>query len=120
MNLEQFKEHIESFPEGTIFKYGISEPFSWRGIYAEVAFRIDNIRMTREDILDNINKAYTEVFTGWKGGDFTYNDCTDIHFEEERRDYTDGQYTRDLISEIEGSEEFISLEHKLVKLAFNN
>jgi hypothetical protein len=51
MNLKDFKQHIESFPDGTEFKFGISEPFSWRGVYAEVAFEMLEQPMLKEEIL---------------------------------------------------------------------
>ena len=33
MELKDFKQHISNFPNGTQFKFGITKPFSWRGIY---------------------------------------------------------------------------------------
>jgi len=53
MELKEFKQHIESFPKGTKFSYGISKPFSWRGSYDEVAFSIIENEISREDILKN-------------------------------------------------------------------
>ena len=120
MELKQFKQYVESLPKGTIFNYGISKPFSWRGIYAEVAFSILNEKMTKEQILENINLAHTETFYGYKGGDFTYDDNTDIHFEQDYGSWTDGRYTSQWIAEIEQQEEYQSQEARLVKLAFKN
>lgn len=120
MILKEFKDYIESFPQGTEFEYGISKPFSWRGVYAEVAFEMLEQSMTREEILENINLAYTETFYGYKGGDFTYDDYTDIHFEESHGSWTDGGYTSRWISKLEEDEEYRSQEDRLVKLAFKN
>lgn len=119
MELKDFKEYILKFPKGKIFNYGISEPFSWRGSYDEVAFAITESPMTREDILTNIEFAYSEIFYGYKGGEYTYKDWTKINFEEEgSRNYSDGDYTAKLISKIENSEVFKSQEERLIKLAF--
>lgn len=118
MTLGEFKNHIESFPNGAIFPFGISEPFSWRGIYAEVAFSIVNQRMSKEEVLANIQMAYDYEFTGYKGGGYNYGDCTDIHFEEDSGSYTDGRYCSDVINEIEGGDKYRSQEERLVKIAF--
>lgn len=61
MTLGEFKKHIESFEESKVFNYWISEPFSWRWIYNEVAFSFIPHNMSREEVLKNINMAYTEV-----------------------------------------------------------
>lgn len=119
MELKEFKDYIENFQIGTEFKYGISNPFSWRGEYSEVAFEILEEPMTREEILANIEIAYTEEFYGYKGGTYRYDDHTEVHFEPDRSNYTDGYYCAEMISKIEGFEIITSQEMKLVKLAFN-
>jgi len=119
MKLKEFKQHIESFPEGTKFDFGISKPFSWRGIYAEVAFDILEQPMTREEILANIGLAYTEIFYGYKGGAFEYDDYTYIHFETDCRSYTDGEYVSRWIAKIEQKEAYQSQEARLVNIAFS-
>lgn len=118
MKLKNLKDYISSFPNGTVFKYGISKPFSWRGSYDEVAFSIDETSMTREDILKNVELAYTNLFTGYKGGGFRYDECTTVNFEDGHRDYSSGRYVTQLIAKIEETPEYISQEDRLVKLAF--
>lgn len=118
MELKDFKQHIESFPNGTEFNYGISEPFSWRGVYAEVAFEMLEKPMTKEEILTNIELAYTETFDGYKGGEYRYNDHTDIHFETGYESWSDGGYVSRWIAKIEEKEEYQSQEDRLVKIAF--
>ena len=119
MELKDFKQHILNFPKGTEFNYGISKPFSWRGSYDEVAFSIVESPMTREEILANIELAYTETFYGYKGGGYQYCDYTNVNFEEEgSRNYSDGRYTAQMIAKIENNEEYRSQEERLVKLAF--
>lgn len=119
MLLKDFKDYIENLDPNKKFNYGISEPFSWRGSYSEVAFEILGQPMTREEILNNIQKAYTEEFYGYKGGEYTYNDYTEVHFESDSGSYTDGGYCANWISKIEGGEIFQSQEMRLTKLAFS-
>lgn len=119
MNLQELKQHFESFPDGTIFEYGLSYPFSWRGSYDEVAFSITESAMTKEAILKQIHAAYSEVFYGYKGGEYRYKDYTDVNFEEDgSRDYSDGRYTAQMIAKIEDSDVYKSQQERLVKLAF--
>ena len=119
MQLLDFKQHISSFPNGTQFNFGISQPFSWRGVYAEVAFEMLEQPMTKEEILANIELAYTETFRGYKGGEYRYSDHTDIHFETDRGSWTDGDYVSRWIDKFEVKEEYQSQEDRLVKLAFS-
>ena len=120
MELKEFKDYINSFPEGTTFEFGISEPFSWRGYYAEVAFEILDVAMTREKVLEHIELAYTETFRGYKFGNYTYNDHTDIHFEEDGGSWSDGDYVSRWIANIEGKEPNRTQEERFVRLAFKN
>lgn len=118
MDLGEFKKHIKSFAKGTKFNFGISEPFSWRGVYAEVAFSIIELPMTREEILVNIELAYTGKFYGYKGGEYKYSDYTSIHFEDFISSYTDGSYVSEWIAKIEQKEAYKSQEERLVKTMF--
>ena len=117
MNLKEFKEQIEKSAVGKIFSYGISEPFAWRGYYEQVAFNMLERQMTREEILSNIEKAYTKEFRGYKGGYYTYDDFTEVNFEYDNSSYSDGGYCSNWIAKLEGP--YISQEMRLVKLAFN-
>lgn len=119
MKLKEFMEHFKNAENGKQFSYGISEPFSWRGNYSEVAFEILEQPMTREEILANIEKAYKETFYGYKGGEYTYQDYTEVHFEEDSSRWTDGGYCSEMIAKIEGGETYQSQEMRLVKLAFS-
>lgn len=120
MTLKELKDHIESFPFGNNFEYGITKPFSWRGSYDEVAFAIVKSPMTREEVLENIELAYNNTFFGYKGGEYRYEDWTTVNFEEEgSRNYSDGGYVARMISEIENGKEYKSQEERLVNLIFN-
>ena len=119
MTLGEFKDYIENFDEGFVFYYGISEPFSWRGSYNEVAFKfLEGVYMKREKILEHIDIALTGEFYGYKGGLYNYTYHTFIHFEEDTGSYTDGGYCARKIANIELEEPYMSEEERLVKKAF--
>lgn len=118
MNLKQFKDYIESFPDFHIFDNGISYPFSWRGSYDEVAFDIEFDQMSKEEVLKRIDDAYEDTFGGYKGGEYRYCDWTPIHFEENYGRYTDGAYCATIISNLEDKPTHISQEARLIHLAF--
>ena len=117
MTLGQFKKYIQSLPNGRSFLFSISRPFSWRGVYSDVAFSLSNEPSAKEDVLAKIEVALTEVFEGYKGGDYRYNEFTEIHFERGHSGYTDGEYAKEFI-EANGGEGY-SLEEKAVRIAFN-
>lgn len=120
MNLGELKKYIESFPDGTRFEYSLSEPFSWRGVYAEVAFSIKGESCTKEELLAKIGVALTDEFYGYKGGNFKYNEYTPVNFEEDYRSWSDGGYTERMISELSETPLATSPEERLVKLAFKD
>jgi len=101
------------------FNYSLSEPFSWRGIYNEVAFTIEEGQSTKQSIIKKINQALTYEFTGWKGGIYYYDENTPIHFEESHGRWSDGDYTEEWINKLTNTELVYSREEKLVKLLFN-
>ena len=115
MTIKEFKEIVKN-AKGRKLAYGISEPFSWRGIYAEVCFEILKEPMTKAKILQRIQQATTETFYGYKGGKYKYDENTRVNFECEYSAYTDGQYCQDLIDEIEQSQPYQDDETKLFNL----
>jgi hypothetical protein len=85
--------------ESHIFSFGITEVFSWRGIYAQPAFRIEeNVSLKQiNDVLDN---AYADHFEGYKGGEFSYDEDSVVNFEMDYGAYTDGGYANTVIAKI--------------------
>lgn len=118
MNLGEFHEYIGAYPDGTVFPFGISAPFSWRGAYDEVAFQVLSTPMSRGNVLARIDLALTEEFQGWKGGEYRYFRYTDVHFEASGGRCSDGGYTAEYIARIEQAPVYRSQEERLVKLAF--
>ena len=118
MTLLEFKELVEK-TQNEVLKYGISEPFSWRGSYDEVAFEVIKEETKKEDVLANIKKAYEGTFYGYKGGEYKYEDYTDVNFEYDTSSYTNGGYCANIIAEIEDTIPYKSEEHRLATLAFS-
>lgn len=120
MTLKTFKNHILKFEEDKVFDFSLSTPFSWRGSYDEFAFEVSEGKMNRDSVLENIQRAFTEVFHGYKGGQYTYDNETPVNFEEHgSRNYTDGRFTAELLAKLEHKDVYESKEHRLVALAFS-
>ena len=58
------KSYFENTPEEEL-KFFITDVFSWRGIYADVAF-VPSKFGNKEESLNIINRALTEEFKGYK------------------------------------------------------
>ena len=74
MTLKEFKNFIKNKPDDYIFKTKLTNVFSWRGSYDEVAFSLSKEECTKQELLDIINKAYARTFYGYKGGEYSYDD----------------------------------------------
>lgn len=61
-----------------VFATCFGEPMSYRGFYDEVAFEPSYNRKL-SDVKSNINKAFTEQFEGYKGGEYSYDSLTTAH-----------------------------------------
>jgi len=119
MNLGEFRDQIEKSGHKTIFPHGVSEPFSWRGSYHEVAFHIlYKEPMSREDILSRIDMALDNIFRGFKGGGYQFNRDTNVNFEYGVSSYSDGRYCENLLHNLESDLPYKSNEQMVVDLAF--
>lgn len=85
MTLQDLKAYYETTESPEFF---LVDVFSWRGVYSEVAFTPSK-KGTKEESLELIERALNEVFCGWKGGTFTYDLDTEVHFEASPDAYTD-------------------------------
>ena len=116
MNLKEFKTIIENFNPDVQMIFSISEPFSWRGSYNEVCFSIVDVPTPVQDILNKIDEAYKGIFQGWKGGEYKYDDFTQVNFEANYSDYTDGDYCTKMIERYSQEEYEPDAELKLISL----
>ena len=96
MTIGDLYRKIESWPEDTM-NFRIIEVFSWRGIYAEAAAEISTERTLKQYNLDILNEAIKVTHEGWKGGEFEYDFCTEIHFECDYGSYSNGQYLNNFL-----------------------
>ncbi len=102
MNILKLKEKLRSAPPEAevVFDFGGCSPTtvdSWRGIYAEAALGWDKTypRITAAALLNELEKATSgETYYGWKGGEYQYDDSTDIHVDNP------GEYTNTEITHI--------------------
>jgi hypothetical protein len=117
MTLKEFKDHITSFEEGTIFQFAISKPFPHRGDYDNVAFKVLRHPSTREEVLENIDMAYIKTERGHKTEGGAYTDIAGVEFEENAEFWTNGWYVTNLIEQLEQDYAY-DKELKFVKLAF--
>jgi len=99
MILKELAEAFKNLPDEEVLDYGLGEVFSWRGSYDEVCFSIkENVSVGHCKEL--IERAYNETFCGYKGGEYSYGDCTPINFEWADTAYTDGEYCQEMIDKI--------------------
>lgn len=63
-------------------KFYLTDVFSWRGNYNEVAFTVST-NGTIVESLSLIDKALNEKFDGYKGGEYSYDNETNVHFEKD-------------------------------------
>ena len=91
MTIGDLYSKIESWPEDTM-NFRIIDVFSWRGIYTEAAAEISTERTSKQDNLNMLDEAIKVIHEGWKGGEFEYDFCTQIHFESDPGSYSNGQY----------------------------
>jgi len=91
MTLGELIKKLESYPPDKICPLGLARFFSWRGVYAELAFSVEpNVPVA--DMLKLARGAVGQVLTGYKGGEYTMTSGTPIHLEQSHRNYTDGEY----------------------------
>lgn len=86
MTIKELKNYFEDTAN---LKFYLTDVFSWRGAYDEVAFTPSK-QGSRKESLALIERALTEVFQGWKGGHYVYDETTEVHFEREPGIYSEG------------------------------
>ena len=96
MTIGDLYSKIESWPEDTM-NFRIIDVFSWRGIYTEAAAEISTEPTFKQDNLNALNWVIKFTHEGWKGGEFEYDFCTEIHFEYDYGDYSAGQYLNNFL-----------------------
>ena len=84
MNLGQLRKTLDvliaEHGEHHRVPFGFDDVHSWRGIYAEVAFEPSG-PTTLGAMRALVERALTEEFEGYKGGEYTYNEYTTAHLD---------------------------------------
>ncbi len=77
MTLGELIKALEKQNPDLVVPHGFSEPHSYRGYYDELAFEpADN--MTIGKMLKCAKYALGKTYTGYKGGDYTMHEWTDV------------------------------------------
>ena len=73
---------LETLPPETPVEFDdgspVGEEDSYRGYYADLAFASGKKPSTAADVLAACQRAATETYMGYKGGDFTYDERTPL------------------------------------------
>lgn len=70
---------LKSMDQDQIVETGFGEPHSYRGYYDQVSFE-PKYNVSVKEMLKHAKSAIGPEFTGYKGGEFTYNEYTDVWF----------------------------------------
>ena len=81
MFLKELIEYLEKKDPNIVVPVGFCCPHSYRGYYIELAF-IPEKDTTVGAMLECAKTALGETYTGWKGGEFTMGECTDVYLAE--------------------------------------
>lgn len=82
ITLGKLKKLLAAADDNGTVTFGFNHAHSWRGVYAEVAFE-PAMNVTVKEMRAEVERALTETFQGWKGGDYTYDESTPAHLDEE-------------------------------------
>lgn len=92
MNIGELINELEQQDQNArvIFDFGGMFPTtidSWRGVYAEAALGFDGGdygdrgEVTAKSLINELKKSIGQSFTGWKGGDYIFDELTLIHID---------------------------------------
>ena len=87
----KLQELYDYFDKQTNPKFFLTDVFSWRGNYEEVAFT-PSVTGTKDTTMQLIKRALRHQFKGYKGGVYKYNKNTEVHFEFSPELYNDSAY----------------------------
>jgi hypothetical protein len=79
MTIIQLKNFLNRFSDDKICLYGFSSPHSYRGYYDQAAV-VPTQNVTIAEMKSTLDKLLTDTFEGWKGGEYKYDEDTEIHF----------------------------------------
>lgn len=78
MHLNELIAMLEHADPSLVLAEGFNNPHSWRGSYWELAFEpAENV--TVASMLVAARSAIGSTYPGWKGGDYTMNEWSEVH-----------------------------------------
>ena len=89
MTLGELIKALEKAEPGRVVRFGFSMPDSYRGFYDQVAFRPAQ-NVTVASMLSYAREALGNTYTGYKGGEFTMDEHTDVWIAEYGQSEGDG------------------------------
>lgn len=79
MQLGELRKVFLNLPNNDfVFSEGFAAPHSYRGYYNELAIE-RSYEVTLADIKKTLDEAIGEQFTGYKGGEYSYDSSTPVH-----------------------------------------
>jgi len=82
MTLRDLIDELSKHPADQVVPMGFHNPHSHRGDYSELAFE-PRSRTTVGEMLDAARSAVGTTYEGWKGGEFTMNEWTQVYLATE-------------------------------------
>lgn len=81
MMLLQLIRTLENYPPTLVLPIGFHDPHSYRGYYECLAFQpTENV--TVGSMLECAKSALGATFSGWKSGDYTMTEYTDVYLAQ--------------------------------------
>lgn len=83
VNLGALREAAMACSDGRVIvdgERGLGREHSYRGYYSELAFTPTNEPSLATAVKDACDRALSDEYTGWKGGEYRYNDRTPLWF----------------------------------------
>lgn len=81
MTLGKLIATLEGMPKKMKIE-GITNPHSYRGYYEDLAFALDDKKITVSNVLKMCRSAMGKVFIGYKGGEFVMGELTPVWIAE--------------------------------------
>lgn len=78
MTLKELIERLQQADQDHVCALGFDDPHSYRGYYQELAFQ-PKADVSVRDMLACAESAMGATFEGYKGGEFTMNELTDVY-----------------------------------------
>lgn len=82
-DLGKLIKFLQDRDPNTVTKFGIRNPHSFRGNYSDLALEPTKGESTVGQWLEVLEAQVGTVHEGWKGGDYTMGDMTDVWFSYE-------------------------------------